>query len=164
MVLSCIVCQILRLTRRISQNFYTPLVFSAPIEGDPVGILWICLMLIKLEWLGYCMVKKPWQYVNRFYPIPERYWQTYERTDGQNCYINIARQCAIKSDKNVHRLFGASYLFLFVKQYQLLFGCRNGTRFRICSRNMSLRQVEFSDSMSEMLKHSLMNWIMQSSS
>ena len=28
--------------------------------------------------------------LNRFNPIPERYGQT----DGQNSYINIARQCA----------------------------------------------------------------------
>jgi len=34
--------------------------------------------------------------LSRFYLIPERHGQTDERTDIQNCYINIARQCAIK--------------------------------------------------------------------
>jgi len=36
--------------------------------------------------------------LNRFHLIPERYGrtdgQTDRRTDGQICYINIARQCA----------------------------------------------------------------------
>jgi len=36
--------------------------------------------------------------LSRFYLIPERYGQTDGQTDGrtdrQNCYINIARQCA----------------------------------------------------------------------
>ena len=29
-----------------------------------------------------------------FHPIPGCYGQTDGRTDGQNCYINIVRQCA----------------------------------------------------------------------
>jgi len=36
--------------------------------------------------------------LSRFHLVPERYGQTDiqtdGRTDGQNCYINIARQCA----------------------------------------------------------------------
>jgi len=33
--------------------------------------------------------------LSRFHPIPGRYGrQTDGRTDAQNCYINIARQCA----------------------------------------------------------------------
>jgi len=31
--------------------------------------------------------------LSRFHLIPERYGQTDRRTDGQNCYINIAREC-----------------------------------------------------------------------
>ena len=33
--------------------------------------------------------------LNRFHLIPERHGQT----DGQNCYINIARQCADAREK-----------------------------------------------------------------
>jgi len=32
--------------------------------------------------------------LSRFHLIPERHGQKDGRTDGQNCYINIARQCA----------------------------------------------------------------------
>jgi len=56
--ISCIVCEIKRLIGRKSRNFYTPPVFITHAGGDPVGISWRCLMLIKLEWLGYRMVKK----------------------------------------------------------------------------------------------------------
>ena len=69
MVLSRIVCEILKeflLIGRKSQNSYTPPVFSASTGGDHVGILWRCLMLVKLEWLGYRMVKKLWRYVKPF--------------------------------------------------------------------------------------------------
>jgi len=32
--------------------------------------------------------------LSRFHLIPERYGRTDGQTDGQICYINIARQCA----------------------------------------------------------------------
>ena len=49
-----------------SQNFYTPPVLIAPTWGDLIGISWKCLMLIKLEWLGYRMVKKNYNNVKPF--------------------------------------------------------------------------------------------------
>jgi len=66
MAIYCIVCKIKRLIGRKSWNVYIPPVFSAPAGSDPVGILWKCLMLVKLEWLGYRMVKKLWRYVKPF--------------------------------------------------------------------------------------------------
>jgi len=48
------------------QNFYIPPAFSANAWGDPVGILPICLIPTKLEWLSYHVVKNLWQYVMPF--------------------------------------------------------------------------------------------------
>jgi len=52
MAIFCIVCQLCDLLVENREFFYTPFVFSAPAGGDPVGIS-LCLMLVKLEWLGY---------------------------------------------------------------------------------------------------------------
>ena len=51
----------------------------------PVGISWRCLMLIKLEWLGYRMVKKLWRYVKPFSSNTGVL-----RTDGQTDRIPIS--------------------------------------------------------------------------
>jgi len=54
----------------------------SPAGGDLIGILWKCLMLVKLEWLGYRMVKKNYDdMLIRFHLIPERYGRTDRRTD-----------------------------------------------------------------------------------
>ena len=100
---SCIVCEIKRLIGRKSSNLYSLSVSITLAGGDPIGISWRCLMLVKLEWLCYRMVKKTmtiWSAVFIWYRnVSERTdGQTDRRTDGltdrQNCYINIARQCA----------------------------------------------------------------------
>jgi len=50
---------------KIAKFLYPP-VFRTPAGGDSVGIAWRCLMVIKLEWLGYPTVKKLWQHVEPF--------------------------------------------------------------------------------------------------
>jgi len=49
--------------------------------GDPAGILWRCLMLIKLEWLGYRMMKNYDNMLSRFHLIPEHHGRTDRQTD-----------------------------------------------------------------------------------
>jgi len=40
------------------------------------------------------MVKNYDDMLSRFHLIPERDGRTGRQTDGQNCYVNIAHQCA----------------------------------------------------------------------
>jgi len=98
MALSCVVSEIQWLFGRKSGNFYTSPVFITPAVGDPVGISWRGLMLIKLEWLCYRMVKKKlWQSVKPFSFNPgtsRTDGQMDGRTNGQNWYISIARRCS----------------------------------------------------------------------
>jgi len=64
-------------------------------------------MLVKLEWLGYCMVKKNYDDVlSRFHLIPERYRRTDEQTDRQtnrrtDFAISISRVSMLTRDKHV---------------------------------------------------------------
>jgi len=51
-----------------------------------------CLVLGKLQWVGYHLLKKYDDMLSRFDTIPERDRQTDRQTDRQNCCINIARQ------------------------------------------------------------------------
>ena len=48
------------------KNFIPHLYLALPQWGDPVGISPICLIFVKVEWLGYGVVKKIWQYVKPF--------------------------------------------------------------------------------------------------
>ena len=59
----------------------TPPAFDAPVRGVPVGILY-AVWYVKLEWLGYPMVKKFRRYVYSFWQNA-RTWRTHRQTDRQ---------------------------------------------------------------------------------
>jgi len=95
---------------KIAKIFYTAPACSAPERGGPVGISRSCLILVKLEWSGYRVVTKNNNMLSRFHGIPERDW----RTDRQNCYINIARQCAIKINILIRLRAMENYYYIFL--------------------------------------------------
>jgi len=105
MALHCIVFEIYRLVGRKRKIFYTPRVFSASAGGNyPVGISRRCLILIKLELLGY---RVPWwrnymydNMLSRFGRISERDGLTDWRTD--RIAISISRVSVLTRDKNAY--------------------------------------------------------------
>jgi len=58
-----------------------------------------CFFEHSVEWLGYRMVKKRWRYVKPF-SSDTGTLRTDRQTDGQICYINIARQYADARQKS----------------------------------------------------------------
>jgi len=64
---------------------------------------WRCFMLIKLEWLGYRMVKNYDDMLSRFHLIPEHYGRTDRQTDI--IAISISRVTVLTRDKNQHWVY-----------------------------------------------------------
>ena len=113
-MLSCIVCEIQRVGRK-SLNFYTTPVFSALQGVDLIGVSRRCLILIKLEWLGYRVVKKLWRYVKPFrYNIGT--WQTDRQTELLYQYCTSSCWPAIKINMYVHNII-TKFLRLSKKKY-----------------------------------------------
>jgi len=94
---SCIICENkwdIATFGKTSLNFYTLPVFSTSARGDPIRILQRRSILIKLEWWSYHVVKNYNNILSSFHRILEcKGWKD-RQTDRQNCYINIACQCA----------------------------------------------------------------------
>jgi len=82
----------------------TPPALDAPVRGGvPVGILSCRLVREKLEWLGYPMVKKKFEYIFiRFDRMYERDRQTHTHTerDKQTPHGGIGRACIAFHGKN----------------------------------------------------------------
>jgi len=66
--------------------------------------------------------------LSRFQLIPERFGRTDRQTDRQNCYINIARHCAIK--KQILNETAAIYMSLVIYKAHMA-----AVSFKICFCN-----------------------------
>jgi len=79
-------------------------VYLAPPQGViPSEFREKCLMLVKLEWLGYRTVKNYDDMLSSFHLIPEPYGQTDKGTDGRTnrFSMSISRVSMLTRDKNV---------------------------------------------------------------
>ena len=94
--ISCIVARYSDLLVEDREIFIPNLYLAPPQGGDPVGIFVKMFDANKTSMIGYRMVKKNYDnMLSRFHLIPERHG----RTDGQNCYIIIARVSVLTRDK-----------------------------------------------------------------
>ena len=76
-------------------EIYIPHLYLAPPQGQLRQNFVKMFDADKTRMIGLPYSKKNYDNtLNRFHPIPESYGQTDGRMDGQNCYINIARQYA----------------------------------------------------------------------
>jgi len=125
MALSCIVCEILRVIGQKSRNFYTPPVFSVPTRGDPIGMSRRYLILIQLEWLGYRIVKKLWQYIKPFWynsgqtdrltdriPISTSVSETIRKPPLVKAQTALRKQKKIKYDEKRFSIWRMAFLHL----------------------------------------------------
>ena len=82
MAISCIVCEIATYWYRKSRNFIPTCIYG-PRRGSRRNFV-RCFMLVKLEWLGYRMVKKNYDdMLSRFHTIPACHGETDRWTDRQ---------------------------------------------------------------------------------
>ena len=93
MAIFCIVCEIDLLVE--NREFFLPHLYLAPRRGWPVWILGKCLMLVKLAWLGYRIVKKLWRYVKPFSSNTGTLW-----TDGRTELLCQYSASVLTRDKN----------------------------------------------------------------
>ena len=101
----------LRYIELLVENWYfqTPALFSGAAGGNPVGISRRSFYTKKLEWMGYRVAKKAWQYVQPFW-----YNTSVCRTDGRTDVKPIAITCFSIADarKNSHLLRKSNHALL----------------------------------------------------
>jgi len=98
-----------------NRGIFIPHLYLVPRRGWPRRNSWRCLMLVKLEWLGYRMVKKLRRYVKPFSSDTgtlrtdrQTDWRTDRRTDLIYQYRASVCWRAKNSDKRRGSRFSAS--------------------------------------------------------